>query len=53
MSLMVCFNSRDLADMTEPMEVLAASRIWMAFFLFVASLGRCCKKICQLGEMNF
>ena len=31
MSLMVCFNSKDLAGMTEPIEALAASRIWMLY----------------------
>ena len=31
MSLMVCFNSRDLAGKTEPIEALAVSRIRVAF----------------------
>lgn len=33
MSLMVCFNSKDLAGMTEPIEALAASRIWIVKLL--------------------
>lgn len=30
---LVCFSSRNLAGITEPMEVLAASRIWIALSL--------------------
>ena len=47
----MCFNSNDLAGISEPMEVLAASLSSMAFFPAIVTARGSFQKVDQMGEM--